>query len=411
MGEQVWVTGLGAVSAFGTGREKLWSGLVAGESGIGPITLYDAAPYAVRIAGEVSGHEPAEHFDRKTLRRLGRFSQFGLLAAREAVEQSGLVLGDLDPLRVATVVGSGIGDFEMIEDQVVVSKKRGPGKMNPFTVPRVITNMAGANIALEFGLNGPSFGTSSACATGAHAIAMAVLMLRAGIVDVAIAGAAEACVSPVSVESYHALRALSTREVPPEGASCPFDRDRDGFVIAEGAGVLLLEREEFARQRGATPLAALAGVGMTCDAYHITACPPDGKTAAAAMSLALEDAGLTPADIDYVNAHGTSTPLNDPAETRALKLAFGDEASATPMSSTKSMTGHPLGAAGALEAVISISAIREQVIPPTINLRHPDPACDLDYVPNTARDAKIGAVMSNSFGFGGQNCVLVARSV
>jgi len=411
MRERIWVTGLGAVSALGTGRETLWSGLLAGESGIGPISLYDASTFAVQIAGEVRGYQPGDHFERKAIRRLGRFSQLGMLAAREALTQSGIDLASTPPSRVATVVGSGIGDFEMMEKQILTVEKRGPGKVNPFTVPRVITNMASANIALEHGLTGPSFGTSSACATGAHAIAMAVLMLRAGIVDVAIAGAAEACISRAAVESYHALRALSTREVAPERASCPFDRDRDGFVIAEGSGVLVLEREDHAKGRGATPLAELAGIGMSCDAHHITACPPEGETAAQAMMLALKDARLDPGDIDYVNAHGTSTPLNDPAETKALKLVFGERAAKLPVSSTKSMIGHNLGAAGAIEAVISILAILGQVVPPTINRDHPDPACDLDYVTDGAREVQVNRVMSNSFGFGGQNCVLVTKSV
>ncbi len=411
MSNSIWVTGLGAVSAFGIGREALWSGLTAGRSGIGPISLYDASPYAARIAGEVSSYIPGDHFGRKTLRRLGRFAQFGILATAEALAHSGIDSATVPPGRVATIVGSGIGDFEMVENQILLMKKRGPGKVNPFTVPRVITNMASANIAIEHGFTGPSFGTSSACATGAHAIAMSMLMLRAGIVDVAIAGGAEACISPAVVEAYCALRALSTREVAPEQASRPFDRDRDGFVIAEGAGILILEREEHARRRNASPLAELAGFGMSCDAHHITASPQDGKIAAQAMTLALEDARLGPEDIHYVNAHGTSTQLNDSAETAALKVAFGSRAGSIPVSSTKSMTGHTLGAAGALEAVVSIMAIRNGILPPTINLEHPDPACDLDYVPGTAREAKVGAGMSNSFGFGGQNCVLVMKGL
>jgi len=404
---RIVVTGLGAVSALGTGADALLDGLTAGRSGIGPITRYDASEHPVRIAGEVTDYDPTDHFDRKDLRRLGRFSQFAIVAAREAVDHSGLRFETEDLDRVATIVGSGIGDFETVEKALEVMRKRGPGKMNPFVVPRVITNMAGANVAMEWGLKGPGFGTSSACATGSHAIALAAVLLRSGMADVVLAGATEACLSPGSVLPYYALRALSTRDVPPERASCPFDRERDGFVIAEGAGVLVLETEAHAEGRGATILAELAGIGMTCDAHHITASPPDGSVAARAMERALEDAGRNPTEIDYVNAHGTSTPLNDPAETRAIRLAFGAAADDLAVSSIKSMIGHTLAGAGALEAVTCVRTLTDGVIPPTINLDHPDPECDLDYVANVAREAKVRNVMSNSFGFGGQNGVLV----
>jgi 3-oxoacyl-[acyl-carrier-protein] synthase II len=297
----------------------------------------------------------------------------------------------------------------MIEEQITGFYDKGPGKVNPFTVPRVVTNMAAANIALEYGLTGPSFGTSSACATSAHAIATAAMMLKAGQVDMVLAGGAEACVSPASVESYHALRALSTRNESPAEASRPFDKDRDGFVIAEASAILVLETAEHAKKRGAAVLAELAGWGMSCDAYHITASPPDGGGAARAMQQALQSAELEPQDVDYINAHGTSTPLNDPAETQAIKSVFREKAYDIPVSSIKSMIGHALGAAAALEAVASICTIRENVIPPTINLEKPDPLCDLDYVPNVARRKEVNTVLSNSFGFGGQNCVLLFR--
>jgi len=408
--QRIVITGLGAVSAFGVGSDTLFSGLSSGKSAIGPITQYDSTAHAVHIAGEVAGYAPGDHFERKELRRLGRFAQFALVAAREAIANAGLEFGSEDPHRVATVVGSGIGDFEMIEDQLRGLFKRGPGRMSPFTVPRVITSMASANVAMEFGLTGPSFGTSSACATGGHAIAMAALLLRAGAVDVALAGGAESCLAPGSVESYHALRALSTREVEPERASCPFDRDRDGFVIAEGAGILVLETAAHAEARGAAVLAEFAGAGMTCDAHHITACHEDGREAVAAMRAALAEGETNPDEIDHVNAHGTSTPLNDPAETRALKTVFGDRAMSVPVSSNKSMIGHALGASGALEAVASVRTITDGVIPPTINLHHPDPECDLDYVPHVAREAEVRRVLSCSYGFGGQNCALLFRA-
>ena len=406
--QRIVVTGMGVVSCVGIGCETFFSNLTAGLSGIDRISLYDPSLQAVHIAGEVKDYFPQNYFDRKTQRRLGRFSQFALIAAQEALEQSG-GLSAVDPYRAATLVGSGIGDFAMIEQQVRGFYEKGAGKMNPFTVPRVVTNMAAANIALEYGLMGPSFGTSSACATAGHAIATAAMLLKTGQVDMALAGGAEACISPASVESYHALRALSTRNESPAEASRPFDKDRDGFVIAEASAILVLETAEHAKKRGATVLAELAGWGMTCDAYHITASPPDGRGAAQAMKQALHHAGIAPQDVDYINAHGTSTPVNDPAETQAIKTVFGERAFDVPVSSIKSMIGHALGASAALEAVASICTIREDVIPPTINLKKPDPLCDLDYVPNVARRKKVNTVLSNSFGFGGQNCVLLFR--
>ncbi len=407
---RIFVTGMGAVSSLGIGVEALWDGLKAGASGIGPITLYDTTDYLVKIAGEVPEYETGNHFERKAARRLGRYTQFTLLAAAEALEGSGLDLSREDPTRFATIVGSGIGDFETIDREVLKMHRRGSAKLNPFTVPRVITNMAAANLAIEYGLTGPSFGLSSACATGSHALATALHMLRSGLVEVAFVGAAEACLSPGSVEPYQALRALSSRDVDPKRASCPFDRERDGFVIAEGAGILLLETEAHARARGAPILAELAGAAMTCDAHHITACAPNGGEAARAMRLATADAGLDITDIDYVSAHGTSTPLNDPAETRALKTALGDRAYEVPVSSIKSMIGHTLGASGAVQAVAAVKTLNDGILPPTINLDHPDPECDLDYVPNEAREVRVKTLLSNSFGFGGQNGVLVFRA-
>jgi 3-oxoacyl-[acyl-carrier-protein] synthase II len=404
------VTGMGVVSSVGIGCDTFFANLIAGTSGIDRISLYDPSPQAAQIAGEIKNYNPDDFFDRKTQRRLGRFSQFALIATREAIAQATIDFSVEDPTRIATLVGSGIGDFGMIEDQIRAFIERGPGKMNPFTVPRVITNMASGSIAMEYGLTGPSLCTSSACASGSHAIALASLFLRAGMADVAIAGGAESCIVPTSVESYHALRALSLRNDEPQRASRPFDKDRDGFVIAEGGAVLFLETLDHAQARGAEILAEVAGFGMSCDAYHITASPPDGRGASLAMKLALADAQLGLDEIDYINAHGTSTPINDPAETQAIKSLFGEKAYEIPVSSIKSMIGHALGASGALEAVASIRTIRDGIIPPTINLETPDPLCDLDYVPNTARVKQVKTVMSNSFGFGGQNCVLVFRT-
>ncbi len=406
---KVVITGMGVVSSVGIGCDKFFNNLVAGVSGIDRISLYDPSPQSARIAGEISGYDPSNFFDKKTQRRYGRFTQFALIAAQEAMQMAAFNGEAHDYSRVATLIGSGIGDFGMIEDEVRGFIEKGPGKMNPFTVPRVITNMAAAGIAMEFGFTGPSLATGSACASGSHAIAIAYTFLKSGLVDVVLAGGAESPIVPTSVESYYALRALSLRNDEPQKASRPFDKDRDGFVIAEGGAVLLLETEEHAKKRGATILAELAGVGMSCDAYHITASPPDGRGAAQAMTLAMQDAGLNAADIDYINAHGTSTPINDPAETQAIKTVLGEAAFNVPVSSNKSMTGHALGAAGALEAVASIYTIQKNIIPPTINLDEADSACDLDYVPHVARATEVNTVMSNSFGFGGQNCVLVFR--
>jgi len=400
---------MGVVSSVGIGCSSFFNNLIKGTSGIDRISCYDPSPQAVQIAGEVKDYNPLDYFDRKTLRRLGRFSQFALIAANEAINQAGIDLSAVDVNRFGTLVGSGIGDFGMIEEQIQGFFEKGPGKMNPFTVPRVITNMASGSIAMEYGLTGPSLSTASACSSGSHAIAMAALLIRTGICDAVLAGGAESCVVPTSVESYHALRALSQRNDEPNRASRPFDKDRDGFVLAEGAGIVLLETLEHANKRRATILAELAGIGMSCDAYHITASPPDGRGAVYAMKQALVDAELEVDDIDYINAHGTSTQVNDPAETRAVKILFGERAYDIPISSIKSMIGHALGAAGALEAVACVRILTEGKIPPTINLENPDPLCDLDYVPHKARKKQVKAVMSNSFGFGGQNCVLIFK--
>ena len=408
-GQRIVITGMGAVSPVGLNSQETFDGLVAGKSGVARITSFDPSHLTCQVAGEVKGFDPTEHMDRKMARRIGRYAQFSIAATREALAQSGLDLETEDPDRIACVVSSAIGDFPMVEDQMNLVFAQGKRNLSPFTVPRVSTSMAAGNIALEFGLTGMSYGLSSACATGSHSLATALMILKLGMADVVLAGGAESAICDTFVNSYIAMRALSSRNDEPERASRPFDKDRDGFVIAEGCGVLVLETLERAQRRGAHILAELVGTGMTCDAFHITSAHPDGEGAARAMKAALDSAGLNPGDVDYVNAHGTSTPVNDPIETRAIKTVFGDGASQVPVSSTKSMTGHAIGAAGALEAVICVKALHENVIPPTINLDTPDPECDLDYVPHEAREKQLNVVMSNSFAFGGQNCVLLFR--
>jgi 3-oxoacyl-[acyl-carrier-protein] synthase II len=409
MEQRIVVTGMGAVSPVGLNCQETFNGLAAGKSGIARISLFDPSGIACQVAGEVKGFEPTDYMDRKMARRIGRYAQFSIAATREALAQSGLDLAEEDPSRIACIVSSAIADFPMVEDQMNKIFAQGKRSISPFTVPRVSTSMAAGNIALEFGLTGVSYSLSSACATGSHSIANALMILKLGLADVVLAGGAESAICDTFVSSYIAMRALSTRNDEPERASRPFDKDRDGFVIAEGCGVLVVETLDRARRRGAPILAELVGVGMTCDAFHITSAHPDGKGAAQAMTTALESAGLNAEDVDYINAHGTATQLNDGIETKAIKTVFGDRAYQIPVSSTKSMTGHAIGAAGALEAVACIMALNANLIPPTINLDTPDPACDLDYVPHHAREKELNVVMSNSFAFGGQNSVLIFR--
>ena len=400
---------MGALSSVGLNCQETFDSLVAGRSGVGRVSQFDPSNLACQIAGEVKGFDPVDHMDRKMARRIGRYAQFSIAATREALAQSGINLEEEDPSRIACVVSSAIGDFPMLEQQMNSWFEGQRRTISPFTVPRVSTSMAAGNIALEFGLTGVSYGVSSACATGSHSLATAMMILKMGLADTVLAGGSESAICETFLQSYIAMRALSTRNDEPERASRPFERDRDGFIIAEGCGVLVLETLERAQKRDAPILAELAGVGMTCDAFHITSAHPDGLGAAQAMTAALKSAGLNADQVDYINAHGTSTPVNDPIETNAIKLALGDKAHSTPVSSTKSMTGHAIGAAGALEAMICVKALQEGVIPPTINMDNPDPACDLDYVPGEARQANLDVVMSNSFAFGGQNAVLIFK--
>ena len=403
---EVVVTGLGLVTPIGIGVEPFWDSLVGGRSGAGPITRFDAEAYSVRIAAEVSDFEPTNWMEPREVARTDRFCQMGIAAGCLAWDDAELD-DRVDPARVGVIVGSGIGGLETIEEQHDALKRGGPRRVSPFMVPRLMPNGAAAAIAMRFGLKGTNYGIVSACATGAHAIGEALHVLRAGRADVMIAGGCEAALTPLSVAAFARMGALSSRNEEPERASRPFDRDRDGFVFGEGAGVLVLESAEHAAARRAEPIARLMGYGATADAFHVTQPDPEGAGATEAMKLALDDAGVAPSDVDYVNAHGTSTPYNDRIETVAIKRAFGNEAKRLAVTSTKSQTGHLLGAAGAVEAAASALILRRGVIPATINLDRADPDCDLDYVADGPRDDAPSVGISNSFGFGGQNACLV----
>ncbi|MDP2182600.1 MAG: beta-ketoacyl-ACP synthase II [Actinomycetota bacterium] len=402
---RVAVTGLGAVSPLGVGVAATWEGIAAGRSGIGPVTEFDVSEYATQFAGTVDGWDPTVFIDAKESRRMSRFQQFAVKAADEAVADAGLVIDDSNADRVGVIVGSGIGGLYTMEEQSRVLHERGPKKISPFLVPMMIVDLAAGHISIRLGARGVNYAPVSACSTGNHAIGEAGEAIRRGQADVVIAGGFDCGVTPLGMAGFCAARALSTRNDDPQGASRPFDSGRDGFVMGEGGGILVLEDMDMALARGARVYAELVGYGATADAYHITAPAPDGNGACRAMLHALDQSGLAAGDIGYINAHGTSTQLGDLAETGAIKEVFGSDA--PPVSSTKSMTGHLLGGAGALEAVISVQALVNEMLPPTINLTDPDPGCDLDYVPNVARNTRIDALMSNSFGFGGHNATLV----
>ena len=409
MSRRVVVTGLGIAAPVGTGVEAAWTNLIEGRSGIGSTQSFDASALRSRISGEVTDFKAEEHFSRKLIKRTARFTQLALVATQEALGQAGL--DNKDELEdVAVVVGSGIGGFDTQEEEHQTFLEKGPESFIPFTIPMVIPNMAAGVIAIETGCRGPNLAVATACATGAHCIGTALDMVRDGRADIAVAGASESTISPFAIDGYCQLRALSTRNEEPQKASRPFDKDRDGFVIAEGAGILILEEREHALARGVPILCELAGYATTADGYHLVAPEPNARGAVRAMRNALKDARLEPTDIEVVNAHGTSTRLNDVTETGAVKSVYGEHANKLAMHSTKSMTGHALGGAAALEAVASVLTIDRGVVHPTINLDEPDPECDLDYVPNVAREMPVQAVMSNSFGFGGHNAVLVFRA-
>ena len=407
---RVAVTGVGCVSPLGVGTEPTWKALVSGESGAGPVTRFDASEYSTRIACEVDGFEPTDFMEQREARRSDRFTQFAVASAVEAAEGAGWTGGvPYERDRVGVVIGSGIGGIETLEAQHRILLERGPSKMSPFTVPLLMINGAAGSVAMRFGLNGPNYAAVSACATGAHSIGEAANMIRRGSADAMIAGGAEAPITPLAYGAFACMGALSRRNDDPLHASRPFDADRDGFVIAEGGAVLVLEEWDGAAARGAEILAELVGYSATCDAFHLTQPDPEGAGAAGAMRLALSDAGVDTGAVDYINAHGTSTPFNDKIESKAIREVFG--ADAPPVSSTKSATGHLTGAAGAIEAVFTVQALRTQTLPPTINYETPDPDCDLDYVPNTGRNAGVEHALSNSFGFGGHNaCLLFKRA-
>ena len=401
---RVVITGLGIVSPVGSSLDLAWSNILAGKSGIGPITKYDVSQYTTRFAGLVSeDFKPETAMGPKELRKTDPFIHYGVAACKQALKDAGLEITEANRERIGVLVGSGIGGIGKIEDEIEALHRGGPKKLSPFFVPGSIINMVAGYASIELGIAGPSFATVSACTTAAHSIGVAARMIQAGDCDACLAGGAEAGSSPAGMAGFCQARALSTRNDEPTKASRPWDKDRDGFVLGDGAGVLVLEEYEQAKARGARIYAELIGFGMSSDAYHITLPPDDGNGARRAMVNTLRDAKLNPDQVDYINAHGTSTPAGDIAETMAVKGAFGDHARKLAVSSTKSMTGHLLGAAGGIEAVFCCLAIRDQVIPPTINLDHPSEGCDLDYVPHTARQAKLDVVLSNSFGFGGTN--------
>ncbi|ABQ92934.1 beta-ketoacyl-ACP synthase II [Roseiflexus sp. RS-1] len=409
MSRRVVVTGMGAVSPLGLDVPALWQGIREARSGIGPITLCDASNLDSRIAGEVRGFDPYNYMDRKEVRRNDRFIHLAIAAATEALRTAELSITRENADAIGVIIGSGIGGITTLAEGVVTLQERGPSRISPFLVPAMITNMASGQVSMMFGLKGPNYCPTSACASGAHAIGEAAEIIRRGWAVAMVAGGSEAPITPIGIASFASAKAISTRNDDPTGASRPFDADRDGFVLAEGGAVLVLEDLEFARSRGARILAELVGYGLSADAYHITQPPPGGEGALRSMRAALHHAGLSPDDIDYINAHGTSTPAGDIAETEAIKRLLGERAYRVPVSSSKSQFGHLLGAAGAIEAIVSILAIQEGLLPPTINYTMPDPQCDLDYVPNTPRPARIDVVLSNSFGFGGHNVSLIFR--
>ena len=407
MGRRVVVTGMGCISPVGKNVQETWDSLLAGKSGAGAITLFDASSHKTRFAAEVKDFDAVVLFGNRDARKMDRFTQFATSATLEALDQSGLVIDDSNRDRIGVLIGSGIGGIGTIMDQTAVMNERGPDRVSPFLVPMMISDSAAGMLAIRIGARGPNMALATACASGNNAIGEALEMIRRGSADVMIAGASEAALVDLAMAGMNVMGALSTRNDDPQTASRPFDKNRDGFLMGEGAGILILETLEHALARGATILCELTGYGTTDDAHHISAPAENGAGAALSMKLALEDANLGVTDIEYINAHGTSTPLNDKSETAAIKTVFGEQAYSIPISSTKSMTGHLLGASGAVEAVFSIMAMRKGEVPGTINYETPDPECDLDYIPNQKRDFKPKHVMSNSFGFGGHNATLV----
>ena len=409
MRRRVVVTGVGLVIPTGIGTATAWKNVCEGKSGIGPLTRFDTNRFETKIAGEVKGFDPELCIDKKEIKRMDLFVQFALVATKEALEDARLEITPEIGERLGVIVGTGLGGLPTFEKNHTALMEKGPGRVSPFFIPMLIANMASGHIAMHFGAKGPNTCVVTACATGAHSIGDAFRVIQYGDAEVIIAGGTEANIAPLTVAGFNAMKALSTRNDEPEKASRPFEKNRDGFVVSEGAGIMILEELEHALRRGAKIYGELIGYGYTADAYHITAPSPDGDGAARCMRMALKDAGLKPEQVDTINAHGTSTTLNDLTETKAIKTVFGEHARQVPISGTKSMTGHLLGAAGSTEAIFALLTIRDGIIPPTINYEVPDPECDLDYVPNVARRVSVGVAMSNAFGFGGTNATLLFR--
>jgi len=409
--KRVVVTGMGVIASLGHNVDDFWANILAGKNGVDRVTLFDAKDYSCQIGAEVRGWDATQHMDAKEVRRNDRYTHFGFCAAKQAVANAKLDMTKEDPDRVGVIIGSGIGGMMTIETQHSVLLSRGPRKVSPFMIPALISNMCGGLVAIELGARGPNFGVVSACATATHAIGESMRMIRTGEADVMVCGGSEAAITPLAYAGFCSMKAMSTNNETPHKASRPFDAGRDGFIMGEGAGILVIESLEHALARGATIYCELAGYAASCDAYHITSPDPEGKGLSLAMTRALSDARVAPSEVDYINAHGTSTPYNDKFETLAIKKVFGEHARKVLISSTKSMTGHLLGAAGGIESIISIKTIQTGEVPPTINYETPDPECDLDYTPNIKRQADIKTVMSDNLGFGGQNAALIFRKV
>ncbi len=411
MPRRVVITGMGTVNPLGNSVEAFWEGIKAGRSGLGPITKFDTSEYTTKIAGEVKDFTPSDFMDKKEARKMEPFSHFAVAASLEAMRDAGLKTGEnIDPRRIGVILGVGIGGFQTIEDSYIALLEKGPSRVPPMTIPKLIANIGPANAAIAIQAFGPVYSMATACSSAADAIGNSFRWIRDGMGDAMVTGGVEACITRLGVSGFNVIQALSTHfNDEPEKASRPFDKDRDGFVIAEGSGVLILESLEHAQARGAHIYAEIVGSGISCDANHLTAPHPEGRGAIEAIKMALDDAGIKPEDVDYINAHGTSTPLNDPLETMAIKEVFGEHAYKLKVSSTKSMHGHMIGAAGGVEAIACTLAIRDQFFPPTINLDEPDPACDLDYVPNTGVSGRIRYAVSNSLGFGGHNGIVVIK--
>ncbi len=409
MKRRVVITGVGVITPLGTGVQKTWEGLLEGRSGIGKITHFDASELPVQIAGEVRDFNPEDYIEPKEIRKMDRFIHFALAASEMAINDSGLKITSENADRVGVIIGSGIGGLPKIEQYTLILHERGYRRVSPFFIPMNIINLAAGRVSIRFGAKGPNSAVVTACSSGSHAIGDAFKIIQRGDADAMIAGGSEAVICPLGISGFAVMKALSKRNDEPEKASRPFDLERDGFVMAEGAGIVVLESLESALNRGAEIYAEVVGYGMTGDAYHITAPSPDGEGAARCMKMALDDAGVSPEEVNYINAHGTSTKFNDELETMAIKTVFGEQAYRIAVSSTKSMTGHLLGAAGGVEAIICAMAIKNDVVPPTINLENPDPQCDLDYVPNEKREMTVNYALSNSFGFGGTNACLLLK--